>query len=222
MATFPKNFTIHINASSGGGPGTGPAFAQPSGGQSLPNGKVASSSIQYDPAPPVTSDYTVAIKTYFDFYSSRPGEEGIFLSRLGAGFLGEGVYLYSPDVANTFSANGLPATDPNNNSIAGIRLNITWITAGPLVTTPVRWFLYVESGQDNSEMYTVINDFSKSRGDTFAVTPNLPGRYVLKNETWGSWLDFTADGSGPSGFGLGWVAFNGVQLTQSDIGNTPF
>ena len=223
MTTFAKNFSITVNPSTSG-PGTGPAIVAPSGGgQSLSHGQVASSSMDVTrDVDPVTGDYEVAVKTLFWSYVSRPGELGNFFGGMTAAFVDQGTYLYDGDVSRVFSQTGLPSCDPANNPVNGSRLGITWFTMGPSVTTPVRWFLYVEEGLDNTEMYAVFNDFSKARGDTFAVTPNLPGRYVIKNETWGSWLDFTADGKGPAGYGLGWIAFRGVQITQSDIGTTPF
>lgn len=191
-----------------GGPGTGPAFAQPNvGALTLNNNWRASRDTNPVIFPGGFGRYAAFVKTYFYTFFSRPGEDGYFFNGVTAAFLDRAVFLNTPDVAQVFSVPDLPPSD-------GV-IPINWITAGN-IAGPMEWTYYAEPV---AFTFTgaVFVDFNAGRGDIFTVTPNLrdgSGNLlgVCRPMPWGSYVDFT-------GIGAGWIAFLNYNMTADQVGN---
>ena len=94
------------------------------------------------------------------------------------------------------------------------------------MTAPIQWGLYFEPGMTtdgHGDLYAVIVDFNRARGDTFhssgaaGQSDLVKGLGVFRTTSWGSIWDLTGVSTGVPGYGLGWVAFIGVTMTMNDV-----
>jgi hypothetical protein len=217
--------TLAATVPPSGGPGTGPAFRQPANPQSITGGVASAGMDISNDVPGWPGKLLHAIKPYFysGVWRNNEGGPGFFCGGLTAGFIQQGVYLYDADIPRTFTATGLPPTWPADYPINGSRLGIRWWTYGTAANGGVDLEIYAEPDLANAPLYDVINDYrGPSRGDTFGVTPNIFGRGRCVQTSWGSYYDLTQDPRGPATYGLGWVAFNGYNMTMDQIQEVGF